>query len=81
MERRRANRSAPERVLSRLLGLDMKLRQYEEGRRFCDAVVAKHGIEGLNRVWEGPEALPNLVELRRPETWSARVADGSFAAA
>jgi coenzyme F420 biosynthesis associated uncharacterized protein len=81
MERRRATRSAPERVLSRLLGLDMKLRQYEQGRRFCDAVVSEHGIEGLNRVWEGPEAMPNLAELRRPAAWSARVADGTFAAA
>jgi coenzyme F420 biosynthesis associated uncharacterized protein len=81
MERRRGNRSAPERVLSRLLGFDMKLRQYQEGRRFCDAVVAELGIEGLNRVWEGPRALPNLAELRRPEAWSARVAAGTFAAA
>ncbi len=46
MERRRGSRSAPERVLSRLLGLDMKMRQYEEGLRFCDAVVAEHGIDG-----------------------------------
>ena len=34
------SRSAPERVLQRLLGLDMKMRQYEQGKRFCDAVVA-----------------------------------------
>ncbi len=81
MERRRGSRSAPERVLSRLLGLDMKLRQYEEGRLFCDSVVAEHGIEGLNHVWDGPEALPNLAELRRPEAWSARVAAATFAPA
>jgi len=81
MERRRGSRSAPERVLSRLLGLDMKMRQYEEGRRFCDAVVAEHGIEGLNRVWEGPDSLPNLTELRRPAAWSARVAEATFASA
>jgi coenzyme F420 biosynthesis associated uncharacterized protein len=81
MERRRDSRSAPERVLSRLLGLDMKMRQYEEGLRFCDAVVAEHGIDGLNRVWQSPDALPNLPELRRPEAWSARVADATFAPA
>ncbi len=81
MERRRGTRSAPERVLSRLLGLDMKMRQYEQGGRFCDAVVAEHGIEGLNRVWESPAALPNLTELKRPETWSARVANATFAPA
>jgi coenzyme F420 biosynthesis associated uncharacterized protein len=81
MERRRGSRSAPERVLSRLLGLDMKMRQYELGKQFCDAVVAERGIEGLNRVWQAPEALPNLTELRRPAAWAARVADGTFAAA
>ena len=59
----------------------MKLRQYEQGKRFCDAVAASHGIEGLNRVWEGPEALPSLSELQRPEAWAARVADATFAPA
>ncbi|MDQ3587902.1 MAG: zinc-dependent metalloprotease [Actinomycetota bacterium] len=74
MERRRRTRSAPERVLCRLLGLDLKLHQYEHGRRFCDRVVRVCGIEGLNRVWDGPQALPNLTELARPDTWAERVA-------
>jgi coenzyme F420 biosynthesis associated uncharacterized protein len=73
MERRRRSRSAPERILERLLGLDLKLRQYELGRRFCDAVVEETGIEALNRVWEGPEALPNLAELSRPVAWLERL--------
>ena len=38
----------------RLLGMDMKMRQYELGKAFCDAVVAEGGIELLNRVWESP---------------------------
>jgi coenzyme F420 biosynthesis associated uncharacterized protein len=73
MERRRAARSAPERVLQKLLGFDLKLRQYQVGRRFCERVVGAHGIAGLNRVWEGPEALPTLSELSRPEAWHSRV--------
>ena len=72
MERRRRSRSAPERVLQRLLGLDLKLRQYELGKRFCDAVVDRNGIERLNRAWEAPEELPTLSELRRPTAWLAR---------
>ena len=39
MNRRRESRGLPWRVLERLLGLELKLRQYEVGRRFCDAVV------------------------------------------
>jgi coenzyme F420 biosynthesis associated uncharacterized protein len=73
MERRRRSRSAPERVLQRLLGLEMKMRQYELGKKFSDFVVDGHGIGMLNRVWESPEALPTLAELKRPESWVERV--------
>lgn len=73
MDARRQSRSAPERVLMRLLGMEMKLRQYKIGKGFCDAVVRESGIEGLNRVWAGPEALPTLAELERPQDWSVRV--------
>jgi len=72
MDRRRAGRSAPERILARLLGLDLKLRQYERGKAFCDAVVAEGGLELLNRAWEGPEALPTLAELDAPAAWISR---------
>jgi coenzyme F420 biosynthesis associated uncharacterized protein len=73
MERRRRNRSAPERVLQRLLGLDIKMRQYEEGKAFCDGVVERGGIAALNRVWESPRALPKQDELKDPDAWLARV--------
>jgi coenzyme F420 biosynthesis associated uncharacterized protein len=72
MSRRRASRSAPERVLQRLLGLDLKLRQYEQGKAFCDAVASEGGMDVLNRVWDGPEALPSLAELEAPEGWISR---------
>lgn len=74
MESRRRTRSAPERVLWRLLGLDLKMRQYELGRRFCDGVVAEGGLGLLNRVWDSPAALPSLRELERPALWAERVA-------
>jgi coenzyme F420 biosynthesis associated uncharacterized protein len=79
IDARRRSRSAPERLIERLLGLDMKIRQYEQGKVFCDAVVAEAGIEALNRVWESPEALPSPRELERPLEWVARM--GSAAAA
>ena len=73
MERRRESRSAPERILMTLLGLDQKMRQYEDGKRFCDAVVAKGGIESLNLVWHAPTALPTRSELHSPEAWIGRL--------
>jgi coenzyme F420 biosynthesis associated uncharacterized protein len=72
MDRRRQSRSAPERILQKLLGLDMKMRQYEQGKRFCDGVVAEAGIEGLNVVWRAPENMPTAAELDDPSAWVRR---------
>lgn len=74
MDRRRRERPPLLRLLERLIGLEMKLRQYEIGKRFCDEVVAAEGIEGFNRVWTGPDALPTLAELEAPAGWLARTA-------
>ena len=52
--------------------MDLKLRQYEQGKAFCDGVVARAGIEGLNRVWIGPEAMPTVAELDDPRAGSRR---------
>jgi coenzyme F420 biosynthesis associated uncharacterized protein len=81
MDARRQSRSAPQRIIERLLGFDVKLRQYELGKRFSDAVAAAAGIEGLNRVWESPEALPTTAELEAPEAWLERVGPAPAAAA
>jgi coenzyme F420 biosynthesis associated uncharacterized protein len=72
MDARRASRSTPERILQKLLGFDLKMRQYEVGKRSCDAVAADEGIAGLNRVWESPASMPTLSELSRPAAWSRR---------
>jgi coenzyme F420 biosynthesis associated uncharacterized protein len=72
MERRRADRTGLLRLFEKLIGMDMKLRQYEQGKRFCDGVVARAGIAGLNRVWEAPERMPTLPELDDPAAWLAR---------
>ena len=80
MDERRRNRSAPARIVEKLLGFDVKLRQYELGKRFADAVVAEAGIEGLNRVWADPGALPTLAELEHAADWLARTGSGRAAA-
>jgi coenzyme F420 biosynthesis associated uncharacterized protein len=72
MTRRRRNRAWPWRILERLLGLELKLRQYEVGRRFCDQVVAQAGPEGLSAVWSSPQMLPSTAELERPQLWLQR---------
>jgi len=73
MARRRGTRSAPERVVERLLGLDMKLAQYKLGKSFCDAVVERGGMDALGAVWSEPAALPDPHELNDPHAWLERV--------
>ena len=72
LEKRRREKPPLVKLLERLLGLDLKLRQYVVGKRFCDAVVRDWGIEGLNRAWSGAEHLPTLAELDDPPSWVRR---------
>lgn len=74
MNRRRQSRPPLWRILERLLGLEMKMRQYEVGRRFCDSVVAEAGPESLTIAFSSPESLPSASELESPRLWLARVA-------
>ncbi len=60
-------------LLHRLMGLEMKLRQYEVGEAFVDAVTARAGFRALDAAWSGPDALPTLAELTAPDEWLARV--------
>jgi coenzyme F420 biosynthesis associated uncharacterized protein len=74
LDRRRRSQSGLARLVGRLLGLELKLRQYEQGKAFCDAVVAKGGVEALHHVFSSPEALPTLRELGDPAAWLERTA-------
>ena len=73
LEARRASRSGLGEVILRILGLELKLRQYTIGKAFCDGVVEEAGVEGLNEVWRSPDALPTLDELEHPANWLRRV--------
>jgi coenzyme F420 biosynthesis associated uncharacterized protein len=72
LDARRRERSPALRLLDRLLGLELKLRQYQEGRAFCDAVVAAAGVPALHSAWRSPEDAPTATELREPGLWLAR---------
>ncbi len=72
MNRRRESRGLPWRVLERLLGLELKMRQYEMGRRFCDAVVADGRSRDAGRVLG-----PALRRCRAPPSSSSPRAGSS----
>ena len=44
MDRRRRDRSGLLRIFEKLIGMDLKLRQYELGKRFCDAVAKGRSV-------------------------------------
>jgi len=71
-ERRESARGAA-RLLQQILGIEAKFRQYAEGERFVRAVAECGGRELFDRVWQGPEWLPTLAEIRDPDAWMARV--------
>ena len=72
--RRRDAASGLERVVRKLLGIEVKLRQYAEGRKFVHGVVERVGMAGFNKVWQSPLTLPRVSELTDPDAWVARVA-------
>ena len=72
LDRRRRSQSGLNRLLARLLGLDLKLRQYERGKYFCDAIVRTHGRGALAHLFSAPTALPTLAELDDPGAWLER---------
>ena len=69
--RRQNSRTA---FFMRLLGLEMKFRQYELGAAFVEGVERHAGWSALDRAWEGPENLPTLEEIGNPLLWLERVA-------
>lgn len=74
LERRRSSRGGLAEAIARLLGLDLKLRQYELGKRFWDEVVDERGEAALEQVWASVASLPDLAELESPGRWLERVA-------
>ena len=73
LRQRRQQVSGPARVLQRLIGLEAKMAQYEQGERFIHSVEREGGPELLDAAWRGAEFLPTLAEIRSPQAWIDRV--------
>jgi coenzyme F420 biosynthesis associated uncharacterized protein len=61
------------RQFQKLLGMEMKMRQYEVGERFVRGVVSAGGLSALDAAWRDPSCLPVVAELDDPQGWLARV--------
>lgn len=57
----------------RLVGLEMKMRQYELGAAFINRVERQAGWSALDAAWLRPSNLPTLEEIEDPVSWLYRV--------
>jgi coenzyme F420 biosynthesis associated uncharacterized protein len=74
---RRVSAGRIEQAIRRILGIDLKMKQYEQGSRFVKTVVEEAGMEVFNKVWTSPETLPTRDEITNPQSWLARVDGGA----
>ena len=74
---RRGTAGPIEKAIRRILGIDLKMKQYAQGATFVTAVVGEVGMATFNRIWTSPETLPTKAELSEPAAWIDRVARGN----
>ncbi len=70
---RRRSAGRVEQTLRRILGIDLKMKQYAEGSAFVRAVVEQAGMATFNKVWASPQTLPVKEEFANPRAWLERV--------
>jgi len=60
-------------MFMRLVGLEMKMRQYDDGAEFIAGVERHAGWSALDQAWQSPEHLPTLEEIKNPVLWLERM--------
>jgi putative hydrolase len=72
-QRHRVERGEAERFIGALLGLELERAHYERGQAFVEGVVARAGLDGINRLFDSEAMLPTPSELDAPGLWLARI--------
>ncbi|MBW3594685.1 MAG: zinc-dependent metalloprotease [Actinobacteria bacterium] len=75
MRRREASPTEGRAMLRAMLGMTLDPALDDAGVTFCNAVVELRGVAALNAIWEAPDNLPTLAEIRDPFQWIERVLD------
>lgn len=74
LRQRRTTATGVTRLVQRLLGLEAKLNQYEQGEDFINEIERLAGGKAaIEPVWRGPKWLPTIGEIRDPQEWIDRV--------
>lgn len=75
MARHSASPSQGKQALASILGISLDKQITAQGATFCAAVVKLRGMDHLNRVWDAPDNLPSVPEIKDPFAWMERVLD------
>jgi putative hydrolase len=75
MTRRSVAPSEGRQLLAGVLGISFDRELQVAGRTFCAAVVQLKGLPALNSLWDAPDNLPSLPEVKDPFQWMERVLD------
>ncbi|MEZ5176321.1 MAG: zinc-dependent metalloprotease [Acidimicrobiia bacterium] len=57
----------------KLVGIEMKMRQYDDGAKFINEVERLASWDTLSMAWESAETLPTLDEIRDARLWLERM--------
>jgi coenzyme F420 biosynthesis associated uncharacterized protein len=57
----------------KLIGIEMKMRQYDDGAKFIHEVERLASWEELSVAWESQESLPTIDEIRDAQLWLDRM--------
>ena len=74
LHQRRTQPKGVAKVMQKLIGIEAKLAQYEQGERFIEAIEAERGDRAIDVIWTDAAHLPTLEEIKSPTTWLDRVA-------
>lgn len=70
---RRQNAGPLNTIIRHLLGLEMKRKQYENGRDFFEYLTHSNSLDNVHVIWDASENLPTKDEITAPARWEARV--------
>lgn len=79
MHHRRSSATGLSRITQKLLGIEAKLAQYSAGEQFIAAIERERGLRAVDQIWESPDFLPSLAEIRDPAVWLERVPTSAHA--
>jgi len=72
-ENRRKISNPVEKIFRKIIGIELKLKQYEMGQKFVNYIYNRIKMRGLNQLYNNEKNLPSYDEINNPEKWIKRI--------